>query len=87
MRGKITRYEVDVPVGISADPARSTSARRKLILTVDVEIFDQVSGKALYERTGITGDGEYAEREETAGRKLAIQKVINDIIEGAQSQW
>lgn len=87
VRGRITKFEVDVPVGISADPGRATSARRKLQLVVDVEIFDQTSGKALFERVGISGEGEYAEREEPAGRKLAIQKIVNDIIEGAQSQW
>jgi hypothetical protein len=87
VRGRITRYEVDIPIGISADPARSTSARRKLQLVVDVEIFDQTTGKPLYERTGVSGEGEYNEREEPSGRKLAIEKVISDIIEGAQSQW
>ncbi|MGQ0767475.1 MAG: LPS assembly lipoprotein LptE [Gemmatimonadota bacterium] len=87
VRGRITRYEVDIPIGISADPGRSTSARRKLQLVVDVEIFDQENGRTLYERTGVSGEGEYAEREEPNGRKLAIQKVISDIIEGAQSQW
>jgi hypothetical protein len=87
VRGRITRYEVDVPVGVSADPGLASSARRKLQLVIDVEIFDQTTGKALYERTGVSGEGEYSEREEPAGRKLAIQKVINEIIEGAQSQW
>jgi hypothetical protein len=87
IRGRITKFEVDVPIGISADPARATSARRRLQLVVDVEIFDQTSGKALFERIGISGEGEYAEREEPAGRKLAIQKVVNEIIEGALSQW
>lgn len=87
VRGKIVRYEIDVPVGFSADPSRATSARRKLQLVVDVEIIDQTTGKALFERTGVSAEGEYAEREEAAGRKQAIQRLVSDIIEGAQSQW
>jgi hypothetical protein len=87
VRGRIVRYEIDVPVGFSADPSRATSARRKLQLVVDVEIVDQTTGKALYERAGVTAEGEYAEREEAEGRKLAIQRIVSDIIEGAQSQW
>ena len=87
VRGTIIRYETDVPVGFSADPSRATSARRKLQLVVDVEIFDQTTGRPLFERKGVTGEGEYAEREEAAGRKLAIDKVIETIVEGAQSQW
>ena len=87
VRGKIVKYEIDVPVGFSADPSRATSARRKLQLVVDIEIVDQTTGKSLFEKTGVSAEGEYSEREEAAGRKVAIQKLVNDIIEGAQSQW
>lgn len=87
VRGTITRYEVDVAVGISADPGRATSSRRKLQLVVDVTIVDQTTGKALFERNGIQGEGEYAERQEATGRKLAIERIVSEIIEGAQSQW
>lgn len=87
VRGTITAYEADVPVAFSADPTRATSARRRLQLRVDVEIIDQTTGKVLFQRSGVSAEGEYAEREEAAGRKQAIQRIVNDIIEGAQSQW
>ena len=54
---------------------------------MDVKIVDQTTGKTLFERTGIRAEGEYAEREEQAGRKQALERIVNDIIEGAQSQW
>lgn len=85
--GKVTKYEPDVPVGFSADPARAASARRRLQVVVDVKIIDQTTGKTIFERTGIRAEGEYAEREEQAGRKQALERIVNDIIEGAQSQW
>ena len=56
-------------------------------MKVDVKITDQTTGKVLYERSGVSAEGEYAEREEAAGRKQAIQRIVNEIIEGAQSQW
>lgn len=87
VRGKITRYEVDIPVGFSADPAQATSARRRLRVQVDIEIVDQVNGRTLWSRTGIQAEGEYADRGEAAGRKQAIDRIVNDVIEGAQSQW
>ena len=87
VHGKITSYEADVPISFSADPNRATSARRRLQIRVDVEIVDQTTGKVLYQRNGVSAEGEYAEREEAAGRKQAIQRIVNDIIEGAQSQW
>jgi Lipopolysaccharide-assembly len=87
VRGTITKYEVDIPVGFSADPALATSARRKLQLVIDVEIVEEATGRVLYERKGLSGEGEYNERDEAAGRKAAIQRVITEIVEGAQSQW
>src|SRR5262245_55602656 len=87
VRGTITKYEADVPIGFSADPAKATSARRKLQISVDVEIIDQTNGRTLYERKGLQAEGEYADRGEEEARKQAIQKIVTDIIEGAQSQW
>ena len=87
VRGKIVGYYADVPVAFSADPRQAVSARRKLQITVDVEILDQTSGKILWQRKGLRAEGEYAERAEPDGRKVAIDKIVNDIVEGAQSQW
>jgi hypothetical protein len=87
VRGKVTRYEVDIPVAFSANPAQATSARRRLRVQVDIEIVNQVTGQVLWSRTGMQAEGEYAERQEAAGRKQAIDRIVNDVIDGAQSQW
>lgn len=85
--GTIRKYEPDVPVGFSANPALATTARRRVQVVVDVKIVDQTTGKTLFERAGLQAEGEYAERAEPAGRKQALERIVNDIIEGAQSQW
>lgn len=87
VRGTIVSYDVDVPVAFSADPRQAVSARRRLQITIDVEILDQTTGKALWQKKGLRAEGEYAERAESEGRKQAIAKIVNDIVEGAQSQW
>ena len=87
VRGTIVSYDVDVPVAFSADPRQAVTARRRLQITVDVEILDQTTGKTLWQRKGLRAEGEYAERAEPDGRKQAIEKIVNDIVEGAQSQW
>lgn len=88
VRGTITRYETDIPVGYSADPNQaSTSSRRKLQITLDIEIVDQTTGKTLWSRKGLVADGEYAERAEADGREIAVEKIADDVIAGAQSQW
>ena len=87
VRGTILKYEIDVPIGYSADPRQATSARRQLQMVVDVTIVDQSTGKPLLEKKGLTAKGEYAERDEAGGRRQAIDRIISDVIEGAQSQW
>lgn len=87
VRGVIQSYEADVPVAISADPNQAVSSRRRLQIVVDVEIVDQTSGKVLFQRKGLRGEGDYAQGAEQDGRRQAIQRIVNDIVEGAQSQW
>jgi hypothetical protein len=87
VRGHIVAYDIDVPVAFSADPRQATTARRRLQLTVDVEIVDQTDGKILWQKKGLRAEGEYAERAEADGRKQAIDRIVSDIVEGAQSQW
>jgi hypothetical protein len=87
VRGTIKAYDVDIPVGFSADPQQAVSARRKLQVTIDIEIVDQSNNKVLWERRGLRAEGEYAERAEADGRRSALQKIVSDVVEGAQSQW
>jgi hypothetical protein len=89
VRGRIVRYDVDIPISYTADRSGTgtTSARRKLQVIVDVEIVEQASGKMLFQRKGLTGEAEYAERAEEDGRRQAINKLVSDVVEGAQSQW
>ena len=87
VRGTIVKYDIDVPVGFSSDPTQANSARRQLQLVIDVAIIDQSSGRTLWEKKGLTAKGEYAEQNEVAGRRQAIEEIISDIIEGAQSNW
>lgn len=87
VRGAIVKYDADVPIGYSANPREATQARRQLQLVVDVAIIDQSSGRTLWEKKALTEKADYAERQEANGRAQAVQKVINEVVEGAQSQW
>lgn len=86
VQGKIRRYEPDIAVAVSAD-RQSSTARRRVTVTIDIQLINQRTGDVLWQKTSLVADGEYAERAEAAGRKLAIDKLVNDVIEGAQSQW
>jgi hypothetical protein len=89
VRGIIRTYDVDVPASYSANQtqAQATATRRRLQLILDVEIVDQTTGKTIFERKGLRAEGEYAEGDEAAGRRDAIKRIVNDLVEGARSQW
>ena len=87
VRGTIQRYDTDIPIAFSATNQNQTSARRQLQISVDIEMIDQSTGKALWQRKGLLADGQYEERGEAAGRRQAIERIVNEIIQGAQSQW
>lgn len=87
VRGTLLRYDTGIPISYSANRGQVTSARRKLQIVCDIEIVDQKTGKMLWQRKGITAEGEYEEPNEANGRRDALRKLVTDVVEGAQSQW
>jgi len=87
VKGVIRTYDVDIPVAYSSNPAQAVTARRRLRISVDVQIVDQTTNKTIWEKKDLAEEGDYAERDEAGGRREAIRRIVNDIVEGAQSQW
>lgn len=88
VRGSITRYEPDVPVAYGADEEREVNVtRRQVQITVTVEILDQKEGKPLWQRSGLVVKGDYDAGQEAQGRQKALDDLVVNIVEGAQSQW
>jgi hypothetical protein len=87
VKGVIRSYDADVPVAYSANSTQSLTARRLLRIILDIQIVDQTTNKMIWEKRGLSAEGEYAERDEAGGRSLALKRIVNDIVEGAQSQW
>jgi hypothetical protein len=87
VRGSITRYEPDLPVAYTGGDSSVTVTRRQVEITVSVEIRDQKQGKALWERNGLTIRGDYEPGREADGRRKALDDLVVNIVEGAQSQW
>jgi hypothetical protein len=90
VRGTITRYEPDLPVAYTGDEqagGRVTVTRRQLQISVSVEILDQDGGKPLWQRSGLLLKGDYDPGQEAEGRRKALDELVTNIVEGAQSQW
>src|SRR5438046_6070690 len=81
VRGTIQRYEVDIPIGYTANNKQATTAKRLLQLVVDIEMVDQVTGKTLWQRKGLLAEGQYEELGEPTGREQAIDRIVKDGIE------
>jgi hypothetical protein len=87
VRGSITRYEPDLPVAYTGGDSTVTVTRRQVEITVSVQIMDQKQGKALWERNGLTVRGDYEPGQEANGRQKALDELVVNIVDGAQSQW
>lgn len=87
VRGSITRYEPDLPVAYTGEDSVVTVTRREVQITVSVEIMDQRQAKALWQRSGLTVRGDYESGNEREGRRKALDDLVTNIVEGAQSQW
>ena len=88
VRGSITRYEPDLPVAYQGGEDREvTVTRRQVQITLNVEILDQKQGKSLWQRSGLVVKGDYDAGQESQGREKALDDLVVNIVEGAQSQW
>ncbi len=90
VRGTITRYEPDVPVAFTggAQQDNQVEVRRRLVqLTVNVEILDRRNNRTLWQRQGLMVEGDYEPGQEQQGRDKALERLMVNIVEGAQSQW
>lgn len=92
VRGTVTRYDPDQPIAFQGGtatggrPALVQVTTRQVTITVDVEIIDQKTAKPLWKGT-LSVQGEYDPGQEADGRRKALEKLVNSIVTGAQSQW
>lgn len=88
VRGAILNYQSDIPLSFQSGNAGNVQVTaRRVQITLRVEIYDQKSGKTLWQATSMTVDGEYSPPQETDGRQKALDKLVANIVDGAQSQW
>ncbi len=88
LRGTITRYG-ERAVNYQPDPGGPVIFQRRVDITVAIEIYDTREEAVLWESRSLTASGEYLpdSQPEELGRQLAIEDLVQKIIDGAQSQW
>ncbi len=90
VRGKIRRYDLSTPSyrpGAAGDTPQVL--QRQVTLVVEVQIINLVDNAILWENPGISVIGQYLEETESedVGRALAIELLIQRIVDGAQENW
>lgn len=89
VKGTVQRYDPDMALAYTGQTSdnRTEVTKRMVQIVINVQIFDQKQNKILWERQGLLVQGEYNPNEEAKGRKIALEKLVNEIVDGAQSQW
>jgi len=89
VRGTITRYDVAAPnyrAGQAGQPPQVL--QRQVSISVSVEIVDLIENVILWESSNLAVQGEFPEGSpEDGGRELAMDRLVQRIVDGAQSNW
>lgn len=89
VRGTITSYNSSSPLyspGVGGGGAQVEL--RQVTVSVFVEIIDRVDNVILWDSRSVSGRGEFLESEvEDVGRAEAIEQLVQQIVDGAQSNW
>lgn len=89
LRGVVRRYSVDSPLYRPGAAGTTDVVERQVTIGLTVEIVDVRNNVILWEDTGVSAQGRYLEasQAEETGRLEAIERLVQRIVDGAQSNW
>lgn len=89
VRGTVTRYEDAAQNYRPGEPGSIDVVQHQVQITMSIQIIDLRRNEILYEQTSVSGRGEYRPdtQSDEVARTRAIETLIQQIINGAQSQW
>jgi hypothetical protein len=64
--------------------------QRRVSIVAQVQIIDRSKNEVIWNGTGVMGDGEYSPADpagESTGQDVALDNLVQKIVDGAQSQW
>ncbi len=89
IRATIQRYSDDA---VNFDAVQGIGAdvfQRRVTVSASVQIVDRTSNEIIWSSQNLTGAGEYQPGSETEeeGTIVALENLVQQIVDGAQSQW
>lgn len=88
--GTILRYELSAPLYRRGQQAETVQVlQREVVLVVRVEVLDRENYTILWDQQQLRVVGQYLDASETedVGRTEAIELLVQEIVDGAQSNW
>lgn len=86
VRGRVLRYEPDQPTSVTTSGNRVQVNQRQLIIGVEVSMTTKKDGVVILRLTE-SPVGSYDTGREAEGRRKALEVLVNNIVQGAQSKW
>ena len=85
----IRRYADEAVNFDAVDGVGADVFQRRVTVSVSVEILDVAENLIIWSTQGLTGNGEYQPGNETEEEALvvALENLVQQIVDGAQSQW
>jgi hypothetical protein len=89
IRASIRRYSDDAVNFEAREGEGADVFQRRVTISASVEIFDVSSGEAIWTNGALVGVGEYEPDSgtEDEGTEIALENLVQKIVDGAQSQW
>jgi hypothetical protein len=88
VRGRITRYEPDVPTSFAGGGQGTVQVtRRQVEVSIAIEMVTAKEGRMLFQERTLTARGDYEPGREADGRRKALELLVTTIVDKAQSRW
>jgi len=90
LSGAILRYELTAPLyRRGAESENLQVLQREVVMVVQVELLDRTENVILWDQQQLRVQGQYLDASETedVGRAEAVELLVQEIVDGAQSNW
>lgn len=90
LSGAILRYELTAPLyRRGAESENLQVLQREVVMVVQVELLDRTENIILWDQQQLRVQGQYLDASETedVGRAEAVELLVQEIVDGAQSNW
>lgn len=87
---ELTRYSDTAMNFQGVENVGAAVFQRRVSIMAQIQIIDRTKNEIIWNGSGVSGDGEYSPADpagESTGQDVALDNLVQKIVDGAQSQW